>query len=104
MDALEAGADGYLVKDEIADSLISSLQSVRAGYTPLSPRVAAIMLRQLRKTLDRPPVQAEPVARIRNSRGYRAPTRPPTPPPDQMAEGTGPVACVPDKKPLPEEA
>ena len=52
MAALDAGADGYLVKDEVAESLGSSLQSVRAGHTPLSPRVAAIMVRQLRK--DRP--------------------------------------------------
>jgi DNA-binding NarL/FixJ family response regulator len=62
--ALEAGADGYLVKDEVSESLTESLQSVRAGYTPLSPRVAAIMLRQLRKTLDRPPVEATALARV----------------------------------------
>lgn len=106
MSALEAGADGYLVKDEVSEALISSLQSVRAGYTPLSPRIAAIMLRQLRKSLERPPVAAEPLARIRpSSPGYRPPTRPPTaPPPDRdLAEGTGPVACVPDEKPLPDE-
>lgn len=50
MAALDAGADGYLVKDEVADALGASLQSVRAGHTPLSPRVASIMLRQMRKT------------------------------------------------------
>jgi len=54
--ALDAGADGYLVKDEMPDALTASLQSVRAGHTPLSPRVASIMLRQLRK--DRPRVVA----------------------------------------------
>lgn len=65
--ALEAGADGYLVKDEVSESLAESLQTVRAGYTPLSPRVAAIMLRQLRKQLDRPPIEARAVGRIRRS-------------------------------------
>jgi DNA-binding NarL/FixJ family response regulator len=50
--ALDAGADGYLVKDEVPESLGTSLQSVRAGHTPLSPRVASIMLKQMRK--DRP--------------------------------------------------
>jgi DNA-binding NarL/FixJ family response regulator len=49
MAALDAGADGYLVKDEVPEALGPSLQSVRAGHTPLSPRVAAIMVRQLRK-------------------------------------------------------
>ena len=62
--ALEAGADGYLVKDEVSDSLTEPLQNVRAGNTPLSPRVASVMLRQLRKQLDRPPVSV-PVARMR---------------------------------------
>ncbi len=60
--ALDAGADGYLVKDEIGASLSSSLQSVRAGHTPLSPRVARIMLRQLR---ERGPARPIEVARVR---------------------------------------
>jgi len=88
--ALDAGADGYLVKDELAESLGSSLQSVRAGYTPLSPRVAGVMLRALRKSLPRPPVEARAVGRIKPRR------RP------ELAEGTGPVACLDPKKPLSE--
>ena len=47
--ALEAGADGYLLKCELSESLPSSLQEVCAGHTPLSPRVAAIMIKQLRQ-------------------------------------------------------
>jgi DNA-binding NarL/FixJ family response regulator len=47
--ALHAGADGYLLKDELSESLPSSLQDVRAGNTPLSPRVAAIMIKALRQ-------------------------------------------------------
>lgn len=65
MDALEAGADGYLLKDEVVGSLFGSLQDVRAGYTPLSSRVAAIMLRQLRKSHGPSVVKATTVARIR---------------------------------------
>ena len=49
LEALDAGADGYLVKDEIGDSLATSLQEVRAGNTPLSPRVASVVLRELRR-------------------------------------------------------
>jgi DNA-binding NarL/FixJ family response regulator len=65
MAALEAGADGYLLKDELSESLSESLQDVRAGYTPLSSRVAAIMLRQLRKGLSNQPDGAAAIGRIR---------------------------------------
>jgi DNA-binding NarL/FixJ family response regulator len=51
MAAIEAGADGYILKDELADSLADSLQEVRAGHTPLSPRVARLMLARLRQTM-----------------------------------------------------
>jgi DNA-binding NarL/FixJ family response regulator len=51
MAAIEAGADGYILKDELGDSLADSLQEVRAGHTPLSPRVARLMLSKLRQTL-----------------------------------------------------
>ena len=47
--ALEGGADGYLLKDELGESLTDALQAVRAGHSPLSPRVAAVMLRRLRE-------------------------------------------------------
>lgn len=48
LEALDAGADGYLLKDELGEALSGSLQEVRAGNTPLSPRVASVLLRQLR--------------------------------------------------------
>lgn len=64
LSALDAGADGYIVKDEIAASLADSIQSVRAGHTPLSPRVASIMLRQLRKQSSTAAPAPQPVARI----------------------------------------
>ncbi len=51
MAAIEAGADGYILKDELSDSLADSLQEVRAGHTPLSPRVARLMLSRLRQTM-----------------------------------------------------
>jgi DNA-binding NarL/FixJ family response regulator len=64
--ALDAGADGYLLKDEVGESLAASLQDVRAGNTPLSPRVASIVLRQLRFwRLAEGTNGAQPVARIR---------------------------------------
>jgi DNA-binding NarL/FixJ family response regulator len=63
--ALEAGADGYIVKDEVAKSLLSSLHSVRAGHTPLSPRVASVMVKQLRKVSRPQPPEATQLARMR---------------------------------------
>lgn len=50
--ALEGGADGYLLKDELGEALGDALQAVRAGHSPLSPRVAAVMLRRMR---EKPP-------------------------------------------------
>lgn len=49
MAALEGGADGYLLKDELGEALGDALQAVRAGHAPLSPRVAAVMLRRMRE-------------------------------------------------------
>lgn len=46
--AFDAGADGYILKDELGETLSSSLQDVRAGNMPISPRVAAVVIRQLR--------------------------------------------------------
>jgi len=66
--ALEAGADGYIVKDEVVEALLPALQSVRAGHTPLSPRVATIMLRQLRKTERPSPSDSVQLARLRATR------------------------------------
>jgi DNA-binding NarL/FixJ family response regulator len=67
--ALDAGADGYLLKDELGESLAASLLDVRAGNTPLSPRVASIVLRQLRFwRLAEGTSGAEPIARVRVGR------------------------------------
>ena len=65
MAAIEAGADGYILKDELSETLPGSIQDVRAGYTPLSPRVAALMLSRLRQTMGTRAVEATPVARMK---------------------------------------
>lgn len=57
--AITAGADGYLLKDEAFESLPQALQEVRAGHTPLSSRVASIVVRKLRNG-------PRPVARLRS--------------------------------------
>jgi DNA-binding NarL/FixJ family response regulator len=76
--AFAAGADGYLLKDELADSLGRALQDVRAGHSPLSPRVAAVVVRHVRaRGTASPPVaapqqQAQPLARLRSPSGTGA--------------------------------
>ncbi len=48
--AIKAGADGYIVKDEKKDRIIESIHDVVAGGSYLSPTVAAKAMRYLQKT------------------------------------------------------
>jgi DNA-binding NarL/FixJ family response regulator len=47
--ALEAGAHGYLVKAGSADRLISTLEEILAGGTPLDPKIAGMILQTFRR-------------------------------------------------------
>lgn len=49
IEAVEAGVDGYLLKTADADTLLDTLASAAAGESPISPAVAGILLRRLRK-------------------------------------------------------
>lgn len=42
--ALEAGADGYLLKDTPLDLLLAEIQSVHLGASPIAPRLARAVL------------------------------------------------------------
>ena len=46
--AVEAGADGYVLKDSRAPALASALRAVMAGEAPISPSVARHLLRRFR--------------------------------------------------------
>ena len=46
--ALQAGADGYLLKTQAPEQLLSSLQSMAQGDVPLSPAIARRMMRFFR--------------------------------------------------------
>jgi DNA-binding NarL/FixJ family response regulator len=52
--ALEAGADGYLVKSSPADALLHAIDDVYMGGSPMSGQIARKVVRQFR--------QAEPLA------------------------------------------
>jgi two-component system, NarL family, response regulator LiaR len=48
LDALEAGASGYLLKDSGAEELVRALEAAADGDTPLSPRVAGLIVHRAR--------------------------------------------------------
>lgn len=45
--AVRAGATGYLLKDARAIDLISSIQDLLVGHSPISPRIARLLMRTL---------------------------------------------------------
>jgi DNA-binding NarL/FixJ family response regulator len=48
IDALEAGAAGYLLKDSAPDEIARGIRSTLEGDTPISPRVAGILVERAR--------------------------------------------------------
>jgi DNA-binding NarL/FixJ family response regulator len=48
--ALEAGASGYLIKDSSLDNIREHLAYLRQGGSPLTPRIARLLIRQHRST------------------------------------------------------
>src|SRR5919199_2650786 len=64
--ALQAGAAGYILKDAAQEDVISAVQKVLSGESPLAPDLAAQLLRRLasevqerEKELDKPDRAAE---------------------------------------------
>lgn len=57
LDAIEAGAAGYLLKDADSIDLIEAITDVMAGRSPISSRIARVLVRRLS---DRGDIAAEP--------------------------------------------
>jgi DNA-binding NarL/FixJ family response regulator len=55
LDAIKAGADGYLLKNTKPGQLIEQIKNVRAGGSPISPTVARRLLREIQKEKDHHP-------------------------------------------------
>ncbi|HET6438521.1 MAG TPA: response regulator transcription factor [Anaeromyxobacter sp.] len=53
VEAIEAGAQGYLLKDTPMSQVAAAVAAVRAGHAPLSPEIAGHLLTRLRS--DRAP-------------------------------------------------
>jgi len=53
--SIEAGATGYLLKDSLPAELTDSIKQLRAGGSPISPRIARRLLKRLRGPRDSMP-------------------------------------------------
>lgn len=49
LDAIKAGASGYVLKGSSADELVTALKELKAGGAPMSPRIARAVLQELRE-------------------------------------------------------
>jgi DNA-binding NarL/FixJ family response regulator len=59
--ALQAGADGYLVKSSPAETLLEAIRDVSAGGSPMSSHIARKVVRHFRQ--ERPHGEVENLAR-----------------------------------------
>jgi DNA-binding NarL/FixJ family response regulator len=50
VDALEAGASGYLLKDSAPEEIVRAVEAAVEGDTPLSPRIAKLIVHRARGT------------------------------------------------------
>ncbi|HEX5745685.1 MAG TPA: response regulator transcription factor [Archangium sp.] len=91
LEAVKAGASGYLLKGTPADKIIEAIKEVRAGGTVIQPSLARRLLRHFRVEPDSSPVPTEPVA-------PPAPAAPETPEPPAAAAAS--EASEPLLKPL----
>lgn len=66
IDAIEAGATGYILKDSPASELIHCIRELRAGGSPISPSIARRLLARMRIAEEKPgtapaPAQQSPL-------------------------------------------
>ncbi|EAU65780.1 two-component response regulator [Stigmatella aurantiaca DW4/3-1] len=60
LEAVKAGASGYLLKGAPVDKIIEAIKEVRAGGTVIQPNLARRLLRHFRVDPDSGPVPTEP--------------------------------------------
>lgn len=64
LDALEAGAAGYLLKDSAPDEIVRAVQAALDGDTPLSPRIAGLIVHRARSVAGGAEAAARTVAEL----------------------------------------
>lgn len=63
LEAVQAGARGYLLKDERIEDCMDAIRNIRKGGSPISPIIARQLLRQIRpKQTDTPAPMAAPLS------------------------------------------
>jgi len=62
LDAIEAGATGYLLKDSPAGELARCIRELRAGGAPISPSIARRLLARMRAPSDKPAAGTSPLS------------------------------------------
>jgi DNA-binding NarL/FixJ family response regulator len=61
LDSIEAGAAGYLLKDALPESIVSSIRELCGGGSPISPGIARRILQRFRLALGPPRTAPLPV-------------------------------------------
>jgi DNA-binding NarL/FixJ family response regulator len=62
LDAIAAGATGYILKDSPVGELASCIRQMRAGGAPISPSIARRLLTRMRAPADKPVGQTSPLS------------------------------------------
>jgi DNA-binding NarL/FixJ family response regulator len=50
--AILAGANGYVLKDEPGEEIIAAIEATASGESMISPRIAAVLLRRIQASID----------------------------------------------------
>jgi DNA-binding NarL/FixJ family response regulator len=77
LEAIKAGAAGYVLKDASSERLVNSMRRVLAGESPLSEELAVRLIQRLADESEGPP---SPPAQPAGTRGTRPPDAAPPPP------------------------
>ena len=76
LEAIKAGAAGYVLKDASSEKLVNSMRRVLAGESPLNQELAARLIQRLADESEGP---SPPPAQPAGARGTRAPDAAPLP-------------------------
>jgi DNA-binding NarL/FixJ family response regulator len=60
LEAVKAGASGYLVKSASVDELVAAVERTAAGQAVFTPGLAGLVLGEFRRMADAPPTSGEP--------------------------------------------
>ncbi|RKH41774.1 response regulator [Corallococcus sicarius] len=75
LEAVKAGASGYLLKGATVDKIVEAIKEVRAGGTVIQPNLARRLLRHFRVEPDTTPVPTEPLPVTPSSAEQQPPAR-----------------------------